>query len=788
MKLKTKNWVSTLINILGMSIALAVFMIVMVQVRWAWTYDKNYKDSDKIVVLEEGLMSESGEYDLHFCRPLIEIAKGASPNILAVGTSMSKMADAGTISPNDNRKNEVSFSITQIDTGYLDVFPFEFVEGKRSDFRYGNIVVSESTARKLYGNEPAVGKLVWERDSEQTFEIAAVYKDFPENSSISSDVLAILGDDDLENPGEWSYYCYMRLADPSMKEETIDALVNKWMPFLGTYGDIEEAMKEFKAKLRISVLHDAYFERDLRAAQIRGNKPVTNTLFAIALLVLVLAIINFINFAFASIPFNIKEINTRKVIGASRKSLIGSQLLKAVALAIAAFILAVLIMNFAAGTSLSGNISASIKPLDNISMLLITLGIAIVSAVLAGIAPALYSTSQPTAMVLKGSYSMSSKGKALRNILVSLQFILSFVFMIFALYINVQTKYMQNKDMGFKDEQVLEFYCGWNIGKQSEAFKNALLQNPSITDVCFTESKLVAKGRMTWGRPYQGEEPFHAEVLPVSTNFLKFFGIELEEGRDFMESDNQNPYGTMIVNRKLLDNYSLLHVGSKLMGHSEDGDSEIVGVVKDFNFKPLQYAVTPIILYNWGSSGWRPLTYCYVKMAAGANPKDVIDYIKEKGCEFDPDATAGSAKIDFMDEAIKRMYHKEASFGKLISLASIVALLIALIGIIGLVFFETQFMRKEIAVRRVNGATVQGILGQINRKYLIMAGISFVVACPIAYFIISIWRKGFAYQAPIPVWIFLISLLIVLVVTALVVTLQSWRAVNANPVESLKNE
>jgi len=788
MKLRTKNWVSTLINILGMSIALAVFMIVMVQVRWAWTYDKNYKDASNIVVLEQGLMSEGGEYDLHFCRPLIELAKGASPNILAVGTSMSKMADAGVICPNDDRKNEVSFSITQIDTGYLDVFPFEFVEGKRSDFSFGNIIISESTARKLYEDEPAVGKLVWERESEQTFEIAAVYKDFPKNSSISSDVFSILSDSDIDNASEWSYYCYMRLADATQKEQTIDALVSKWTPFLRIYGDVEEAIKEFKASLRLSMLHDAYFERDVRAGQIQGNKPVTNALFAIALLVLVLAMINFINFAFASIPFNIKEINTRKVLGAGKGNLILRQLGKAVLLAVSAFVLAVLIMNFAAGTGLSGSISTSIKPLDNISILLLTLGIAIVCAVLAGIAPALYSTSQPTAMVLKGSYSMSAKGKLLRNILVSLQFVLSFIFIIFALFINLQTKYMQNKDMGFKDDQVLEFYCGWNIGKQNEAFKDALLQNPAISDVCFTDSKLVSLGRMTWGRSYDDEKQFYAEVIPVSTNFLEFFGIELAEGRGFMESDNQNPYGTVIVNQKLLETYPNFHLGSNFTGHSEEGDAQIVGVVKDFNFKSLQYPVTPMILYNWGSTGWRPLTYCYVKMAAGANPKDVIDYIKEKGCEFDPDAKGGSAEIHFMDENIKRLYHKEASFGKLITLASIVALLIALIGIIGLVFFETQFMRKEIAVRRVNGASVQGILGQINRKYLIMAAISFIVASPIAYFIISIWRKGFAYQAPIPVWIFIVALLIVLAVTALVVTLQSWRAANANPVESLKNE
>jgi len=215
---------------------------------------------------------------------------------------------------------------------------------------------------------------------------------------------------------------------------------------------------------------------------------------------------------------------------------------------------------------------------------------------------------------------------------------------------------------------------------------------------------------------------------------------------------------------------------------------EIVGVVKDFNFKSLQHAMGPLVLYNWGKQGWRSFRTMYVRTVPGADFKDVSDYIKDAICKFDPRREPHMITVSHLDKWIEDMYQSEQSLGKLITIASFVALLIAIIGIIGLVFFETQFLRKEIAVRRVNGATVGSILKMIHKKYLIMAGVSFFLAAPIAYWLMTAWRKGFAYQAPVPVWIFLAALLAVAAITLAVVTLQSWRAANANPVESLKNE
>jgi len=455
-------------------------------------------------------------------------------------------------------------------------------------------------------------------------------------------------------------------------------------------------------------------------------------------------------------------------------------------IALVAFALACLIVHVVSGTSWASYVSDSIALKENIGILAITLGVALLSAVAAGIAPALYSTSQPAALVLKGSYGTSVRGRSLRNVLVALQFILSFVFILMALYVNVQTKFMANKNMGFSQENILQVWCGYYAGGAHNAVHDKLLQNPSIVDVTFSDNLIVSDQKMGWGRTGDDGKQVFMEVLPVTDDFVRFFGLQIVEGRDFQESDNQSETGCFIANETFIQSFPQYHVGSLVGGHVDN--TEIVGIVKDFNFKSLKHPMGPLVLLNWGKTQWRNFSVMYVKTAPGADFKEVSDYIKETVCAFDPSREPDQVAVRHLDEWIENMYQSEQSLGKLITIASLVALMIAIIGIIGLVFFETQFLKKEIAVRRVNGATVGSILKMINKKYLIMAGASFVIAAPIAYWLMTAWRKGFAYQAPVPVWIFLVALLAVATITLAVVTLQSWRAANVNPVDSLKNE
>ena len=783
MKAFRKTGVSTLINILGMSVAFAAAMILLVQVRWDTTYDANFEGHEQVFRLENNWM-DKGLYSTFFSRPLIEITRSASPNIEAVGT-FGWMAQEVTLKK-DGEETVLSVPSARVDSSMFSVFPFEWVEGSAREFTAGETaVVSEEYAKTFFGDESAIGKN-FKAGNGVEVRVIGVFKDLPKNYSMHYGVLVNLGDDCLDTPSEWSFAAFLKMRDPSRAKETEALMVNN--AILEQSGDDYDAddADEIRKGFRIVNLHDAHFERDVRANIASANKAITITLAAIAILLILIAIINFINFAFAEIPFRIKGINTRKVLGEGRGSLIRCQLLHAGLIALIAFAIACLIMHVVAGTSWASYVSDSLALKDNIGILALMLCVALVSAVIAGLAPALYSTSQPAALVLKGSYGTSVKGRSLRNMLVGLQFILSFLFILMALFVGVQTRFMIGRDMGFDEARVLQTWCGYPAGNQKDALKSHLLQNPSIEAVTFADGQVVSDQKMGWSRTGDDGNQVFMEVLPVDVNFAEFFGLQIVEGRDFRESDNQNEAGSIIANETFMQMFPQYHVGSLMTGHVDD--CEVIGVVKDFNFKSLQHAMGPLVLYNWGKEGWRSFGQMYVRTVPGADFKEVSDYIKEAICKFDPRREPHMITVSHLDEGIENMYQSEQSLGKLITIASFVALLIAIIGIIGLVFFETQFLRKEIAVRRVNGATVGSILKMINKKYLIMACASFVIAAPVAYWLMTAWRKGFAYQAPVPVWIFLVALLAVAAITLAVVTLQSWRAANANPVESLKNE
>ncbi|MBR0532325.1 MAG: ABC transporter permease [Bacteroidales bacterium] len=780
MKTFRKTGVSTGINIIGMGIAFAAAMILMVQVRWDTTYDRNFEGHEQVFRMENNWM-DKGLFSTYISRPMIERSRGASPNIEAVCTWQSLGDDI--LYREGERESPVTVPVAHVDSSFFSVFPVEWVEGSAREFEAARTaVINEAFARMIFGEESAVGKILENTDGAPR-RVIGVFRNTPRNNSVHMGMLSTLGKDDLENFNEWSYTSYLKLKDPSMARETEDAIYAA----LGEYiSSEEETRAQYRSGFRISQIHDAHFERDVRANVPSANKAITITLAAIAILLIFIAIINFINFAFAEIPFRIKNINTRKVLGEGRGSLIGRQLLHAGLIALVAFAIAALIMHVIAGTSWASYVSDSVALKDNTGILALMSVVALVSAVIAGIAPAIYSTAQPAAMVLKGSYAMSVKGKGLRDVLVGLQFVLSFLFILMALYVNVQTKFMTRKDMGFPQENILQVWCGYYAGGAHDAVKDKLLRNPSIQAVTFSDSPLVSDQKMGWGRTGDDGEQIFMEVLPVADDFVRFFDLRIVEGRDFQESDNQSETGCMIANETFIQMFPNYHVGSHAGGHV--GDTEIVGIVKDFNFKSLQHAMEPLVLYNWGKTRWRDFSTMYVKTVPGTDFKAVSDYIKETVCAFDSTREPDQVSVRHLDEWIENMYQSERSLGKLITIASLVALLIAIIGVIGLVFFETQFLRKEIAVRRVNGATVGSILNMINKKYLIMAGLSFSIAAPAAYWLMTAWRKGFAYQATVPVWIFIVALLAVAAITLAVITLQSWRAANANPVESLKNE
>ena len=219
----------------------------------------------------------------------------------------------------------------------------------------------------------------------------------------------------------------------------------------------------------------------------------------------------------------------------------------------------------------------------------------------------------------------------------------------------------------------------------------------------------------------------------------------------------------------------------------DENPAEIVGKVKDFNFMPLHYGISPLVLYNFGSEPWWPLTFGYVRINSH-NIQETTGYIKSICSEIDPNFETEDMYIKFMDETIEDLYRKEENLNKLITIAGVISLIVSIIGILGLVYFETQFRRKEIALRRVHGAQVGEILSMINRYYFIITVCCFVVAIPVSLMIIKDWVSGFTYQSPVPIWIFVAAFALITSITAVTVTLLSRKTALSNPVNSVKTE
>lgn len=770
----------TILNVLGLTLAFSVFMILSVQVSYDLGYDLGYPDADKIVRLEYSDPTSPEVYEVAIARPMIEHIKQNLPQAEAVACYRYYKDAEEAFKETGSDKPAVGLRLAECDSDILSVFPFEFVQGDTSQFREPwTAVISERGARKLFGELSPIGREV-EGDfpGAISFRIVAVYKDLPSNSSADIEILFNISDSNIDNWSEWSYQCYMKLSTTEGLEATLDSLGT------GLFGEeYAEAVD-----VRATSLHDAYYSRDIPGDNMaKGNKSTTITLLSVSILVLIIAIINFINFSMASIPFSIKDINTRRVFGSTRMQQIWRQLASALGLVMISFALSLAVMTLASTTSFASYISGSLKIADNLPLVFTGLGVAAATALIAGIFPARYSTSFNTAMVLKGSFSLSASGRRLRTVLVGFQYVVSFILILCSLFITVQVRFMKNHDMGFSRDQIIEFSISDAIGESRETFRQMLLENPDIQDVTFAGNLIVSQGKMGWGRNYQGNR-IQMDCLPVARNFVKFFGMEMVEGRDFNESDDLSTSGTFIVNETFMEKYPFLRIGLKFTGHQDDENpAEIVGIVRDFNFQPLQYRIAPLVLYDFGADPWWPLTVVYVKINT-SDFKAVMDYIRTKSAELDPNFEADSMYIRFMNEGIGYLYEKENNLNSLITAAALISLLISIVGIFGLVYFETQFRRKEIALRRVNGAQVGEILLMLNRYYLSITACCFVVAVPLAVIIMLRWVSGFAYQSPVPLWIFIVALLAIVLITVATVTLQSRRTALRNPSESLRTE
>ena len=794
---------SRILNVLGMAVAFAAFYIIFVQVDYELNYNKGIKDSEKIYIMSSGSMDgDTDKRQLNFCRPLAEIILEASPNIECGGIlGFSGTQDLRCWTETDGVRQDIDLGVTEFSGNALETLGFEIVSGSFDELdEVNSFAVSEKIAER-FGLE--VGMTLGYDQYKDIITIKAIFKDMPENSHFRDvTVLKDIRDEGITDFSEWGHHYFLKVYDPSQIKDMEGSLVSVTRTHLMsdyfgsfpsaeemgmTQEDMDQAINTFleMAEVQFIALEDLYYADNISTPIERGNKTTTAILIIVALLIVSIAFINYINFFFAQIPERIRAVNTKKVLGCTRRELIISTVGESVITILLALVLAfafVMVFNMSQLTHL---ISADCTFSMNIGLVVLTAVTALAIAVAASLYPAFYITSFEPALVLKGSFSGTKTGQRLRYTLIGLQFVISIVLIICSCFIVLQRRYMVDFDMGFDKEQLLFVHTTDNIGQNAETVEEQLKADPQILDVSWAAGNLLASTRMGWGRDWNGTI-VNFQCYAVAPDFPEFMGIKITEGRTFSKEDENNPNGTFIFNEAARRAYGFT-LEDRVSGHA-DADADIVGFCDDFSFKTLKEEVTPFALYVFGSEPWWYPSTAFIRVAAGADYNQVKKYIGKVLSEWRYDFSPDEWEIYFFDENINWTYRKEESLSQLISLFTLIAIIISLMGVFGLVMFETQYRRREIALRRVNGATVKAILMMFCSRFVKIVLVCFAVAAPISWVIVDRYLATFAHRCPMYWWVFALALVAVLAVTICVVVVRSWKAATADPANALKTE
>lgn len=568
---------------------------------------------------------------------------------------------------------------------------------------------------------------------------------------------------------------YVTLDDPLNKEEVLDHF-NKTFDFAKSQmGSAQEIA------LRLTPLKDVYYTHDTTFDfNPKGHRETNYVLLGIAFLILFIAGINFTNLTTSLIPLRLKTINTHRVLGCSSYKLRAISLIESIVICLISYILALFIVNDLSYTPIANWVDADIRLSQYKALILLTALIAILTGCLAGLYPAIRSTSYAPALVLKGSFGLSPKGKKVRVALIGFQYTVSIALIIVTLFMGLQNHFMTSSEqLGFNKDQVAIVNLTPEIyAKHKPQYIQKLKDYPGIEDVAFSVYELSKEDDMIdleYAR-HEDKDVFF-KVFYASENFLSVMDIQVEEGRDFTREDLNKAQSDYIINPAAERDFHL-HPGDRF------NDRTVLGVSKDFRFNSCRIASSPFV-FALNNDIPNPKLVSYIRFNSKTNLQEAVAHVRETLKEIDP---TFPFEISFYNTILNNLYQKEQTLGKLISLFGIMAILISIVGVFGLVLFETQYRRKEIGIRKINGATTGQILLMFNKTYIRIVSVCFIISIPIAWMGTQQWLENFAYKTPLHLWVFIVAFLIILSVTIGTVTFRNWQAANENPVNSVKSE
>ena len=782
---------ATLLNLLGLGVAVATFYLFMTQVIYNRTYNHNIHNYEHMYRLEiyGGLFGE--DWGCNICRPFVTLLK-----------EIPQVKDATYISPYINKTDvkvgNRTINVPLINMGKpgIEFFTGKLLSGASKTCGDGhNVIVSRSTAEKMFGTANAAGKTFEGENgdgSKTTVTVVGVSEDMPDNCTLPNGVYVCENESVMNEQSEWSFNVYMLLDDGANPKKVERAIKLAFMKANGVSEKDEKKFdKEVNMKIRITPVDDIYFSGV--GPKDRGNRNLVGVLTVASVFVLFIAMLNLLNFSLSEIPMRMRGINTRRVMGASVGSLRLKMIMENVMFAFVALLIGILlIVAFQRSESCMKLVSGDIHFASHMVLAAIMAVSALVVGALSAVVPAFYSTSFTPAMVLKGSFGLSPRGRRLRMAIMAVQFCLAFALTIYIGVMSSQSSYIFNSDYGFNKNEV--FYTGLSAEAQTkkDAVRAELKKLPFVESVGFAQNAIgTSDGYMGWGR---GDDEHHMvlQVLPCDYEYLRTMQLKITEGRDFRESDMKT--GAYVLNKTAMAQYKWLVVGDSIGrqngGWGSQSNYNIVGVCNNFKLKSMRcdnsnVAVAFVIfgpdMAEWGDRCGQ----VFVRVAKNQDKIEAKRRIAEVLNRLD-----GSQKYEmwFLDDDLQQTYVEEFRFISQVKLFAIICIIITLIGVFSLTMFETEYRRKEIAIRKVMGSSVGSVVRLFAMRYALPLVVAFVVAAPVGWWLSNSWLQSFAEHTPIHWWLFPLSFVLVSAVVVITVIIQSWRVATANPVESIKTE
>lgn len=786
------------INIIGLSIGITCCLLITLFIIDELGYDKYHEKSARIYRVTMESNYGGNEFNMAVTpAPMAAALINDYPEVEAV----TRLSGSGTwlLKRKEGEENIIEDRVVFADSSVFDIFTIPFIEGNpaTSLSKMNSLVLSESTAKKYFGDVSALNKTLI-LDNSETYTITGVYEDMPTNGHFHYDIILTMLNRSRSNSQQWTsnnFHTYVLLNAGTTGEEfrqKLPQLIEKYVgPQIMKY--MNKSLEELAASgtrlnYHLQPLTDIHLYSQL-GVELEANSDIKYIyIFSIiAIFLLVIACINFMNLSTARSANRAKEVGVRKVLGSFRSHLIKQFLMESTLLTVFSFIIAFLLASVT--LPLFNNLSGKslFLPFGSLSFWLICMFATLTIGLLSGTYPAFFLSAFKPVSVLKGKLAIGSKSGVIRSLLVIFQFSISIILVIGTFTIFKQLNFIQNKKLGFNKDQILLVENVWALGDQVTSFKTQTLSLASINNISIsgylpvTNSWRDDTGFWEHGKSID-ETSVSMQYWRVDHNYISTLGIEVANGRNF-SLDFPSDSSAIIINERAAKLFGFDDpIGQRVstMGGDQNEISyTIVGVIENFHFQSMKENIDALCLVLGNSNGHA------IFKTNSDNITNTVAQIEEQWKSIAPDQPFN---YSFLDQEFNDMYQAEQKIGTIFTTFAMLAIFIACMGLFALAAFTAEQRTKEIGVRKVLGASVKSIVFLLSKEFIKLISISFIVAAPLSWWGISTWLESYTYKTTIGIEVYLIAGLVAFLVAWLTMSYQSIKAAMSNPVESLRSE